>query len=143
MLREYTSVTRISGPLVFVENIEDVKYGELVEVKLSSGEIRQGQVLEAYEGAALIQMFTSTQDLSIQGMRVKFLGHILEINLSPAILGRTFDGLGRPRDGGPPIIPEKKMDINGSPINPYARAYPSEFIQTGISAIDGMNTLVR
>ncbi|MCX7845991.1 MAG: V-type ATP synthase subunit B [Dictyoglomaceae bacterium] len=143
MPKEYTSVSRISGPLVFVENIEDVKYGELVEVKLSSGEIRQGQVLEAYEGSALIQMFTSTQDLSLQGMRVKFLGHVLEINLSPAILGRTFDGLGRPRDGGPLIIPEKKRDINGSPINPYSRGYPSEFIQTGISAIDGMNTLVR
>ncbi|MEN2984720.1 MAG: V-type ATP synthase subunit B [Dictyoglomaceae bacterium] len=143
MPREYTSVSKISGPLVFVENIENVKYGELVEVKLSSGEIRQGQVLEASEGAALIQMFTSTQDLSLQGMRVKFLGHVLEIDLSPAILGRTFDGLGRPRDGGPAIIPEKKRDINGSPINPYSRAYPSEFIQTGISAIDGMNTLVR
>lgn len=143
MPREYTSISRISGPLVFVENVENVKYGELVEVKLSSGEIRQGQVLEAYEGAALIQMFTSTQDLSLQGMRVKFLGHVLEINLSPAILGRTFDGLGRPRDGGPSIIPEKKRDINGSPINPYSRSYPSEFIQTGISAIDGMNTLVR
>ncbi len=143
MPKEYTSISRISGPLVFVENVENVKYGELVEVKLSSGEIRQGQVLEAYEGAALIQMFTSTQDLSLQGMRVKFLGHVLEINLSPAILGRTFDGLGRPRDGGPSIIPEKKRDINGSPINPYSRAYPSEFIQTGISAIDGMNTLVR
>ncbi|MCS7202209.1 MAG: V-type ATP synthase subunit B [Dictyoglomus sp.] len=143
MPKEYTSVSKISGPLVFVENIENVKYGELVEVKLSSGEIRQGQVLEASEGAALIQMFTSTQDLSLQGMRVKFLGHVLEIDLSPAILGRTFDGLGRPRDGGPAIIPEKKRDINGSPINPYSRAYPSEFIQTGISAIDGMNTLVR
>lgn len=143
MPREYTSISRISGPLVFVENVENVKYGELVEVKLSSGEIRQGQVLEAYEGAALIQMFTSTQDLSLQGMRVKFLGHVLEINLSQAILGRTFDGLGRPRDGGPSIIPEKKRDINGSPINPYSRSYPSEFIQTGISAIDGMNTLVR
>jgi V/A-type H+-transporting ATPase subunit B len=143
MSKEYTSIARISGPLVFVENIDDVKYGELVEVKLSSGEIRQGQVLEAYEGAALIQMFTSTQALSLKGMRVKFLGHVLEMNLSPAILGRTFDGLGRPRDGGPNIIPEEKRDINGSPINPYSRAYPSEFIQTGISAIDGMNTLVR
>jgi V/A-type H+-transporting ATPase subunit B len=88
-------------------------------------------------------MFTSTQDLSLKGMRVKFLGRVLEANLSPAILGRTFDGLGRPRDGGPQIVPEKRLDINGSPINPYARAYPSEFIQTGISAIDGMNTLVR
>jgi len=143
MSKEYTSIARISGPLVFVENIDDVKYGELVEVRLSSGEIRQGQVLEAYEGAALIQMFTSTQALSLKGMRVKFLGHVLEMNLSPAILGRTFDGLGRPRDGGPNIIPEEKRDINGSPINPYSRAYPSEFIQTGISAIDGMNTLVR
>lgn len=76
-------------------------------------------------------------------MRIKFLGHVLEINLSPSLLGRTFDGLGRPRDGGPEIIPHKRMDINGSPINPYSRAYPSEFIQTGISAIDGMNTIVR
>jgi V/A-type H+-transporting ATPase subunit B len=143
MLKEYTSVSKISGPLVLVENIENVKYGEVVEVKLSNGEIRQGQVLEAQEGAALVQMFASTQDLSLKGMRIKFLGHVLEINLSPSMLGRTFDGLGRPRDGGPEIIPHKQMDINGSPINPYSRAYPSEFIQTGISAIDGMNTIVR
>lgn len=143
MLKEYTSVSKISGPLVLVENIENVKYGEVVEVKLSNGEIRQGQVLEAQEGAALVQMFASTQDLSLKGMRLKFLGHVLEINLSPSMLGRTFDGLGRPRDGGPEIIPHKRMDINGSPINPYSRAYPSEFIQTGISAIDGMNTIVR
>uniref|UniRef100_A0A7C3MQU9 V-type ATP synthase beta chain n=1 Tax=Dictyoglomus thermophilum TaxID=14 RepID=A0A7C3MQU9_DICTH len=143
MLKEYTSVSKISGPLVLVENIENVKYGEVVEVKLSNGEIRQGQVLEAQEGAALVQMFASTQDLSLKGMRIKFLGHVLEINLSPSLLGRTFDGLGRPRDGGPEIIPHKRMDINGSPINPYSRAYPSEFIQTGISAIDGMNTIVR
>jgi V/A-type H+-transporting ATPase subunit B len=143
MLKEYTSVSKISGPLVLVENIENVKYGEVVEVKLSNGEIRQGQVLEAQEGAALVQMFASTQDLSLKGMRIKFLGHVLEINLSPSMLGRTFDGLGRPRDGGPEIIPHKRMDINGSPINPYSRAYPSEFIQTGISAIDGMNTIVR
>ncbi|MFN3698597.1 MAG: V-type ATP synthase subunit B [Dictyoglomus sp.] len=143
MSKEYTSVSKISGPLVLVENIENVKYGEVVEVKLSNGEIRQGQVLEAQEGAALVQMFASTQDLSLKGMRIKFLGHVLEINLSPSILGRTFDGLGRPRDGGPEIIPQKRMDINGSPINPYSRAYPSEFIQTGISAIDGMNTIVR
>lgn len=143
MPKEYTSVSKISGPLVLVENIENVKYGEVVEVKLANGEIRQGQVLEAQEGAALVQMFASTQDLSLKGMRVKFLGHVLEINLSPEILGRTFDGLGRPRDGGPEIIPQKRMDINGSPINPYSRAYPQEFIQTGISAIDGMNTIVR
>lgn len=143
MLKEYTSVSKISGPLVLVENIENVKYGEVVEVKLSNGEIRQGQVLEAQEGVALVQMFASTQDLSLKGMRIKFLGHVLEINLSPSMLGRTFDGLGRPRDGGPEIIPHKRMDINGSPINPYSRAYPSEFIQTGISAIDGMNTIVR
>ena len=143
MPKEYTSVSKISGPLVLVENIENVKYGEVVEVKLANGEIRQGQVIEAQEGAALVQMFASTQDLSLKGMRIKFLGHVLEINLSPEILGRTFDGLGRPRDGGPEIIPQKRMDINGSPINPYSRAYPQEFIQTGISAIDGMNTIVR
>ncbi len=143
MPKEYTSVSKISGPLVLVENIENVKYGEVVEVKLANGEIRQGQVLEAQEGAALVQMFASTQDLSLKGMRIRFLGHVLEINLSPEILGRTFDGLGRPRDGGPEIIPQKRMDINGSPINPYSRAYPQEFIQTGISAIDGMNTIVR
>lgn len=143
MPKEYTTVSKISGPLMFVEGVEGAKYGEVVEVKLANGEMRQGQVLEAHESAALVQMFTSTQDLSLKGMRVKFLGRVLEANLSPAILGRTFDGLGRPRDGGQQIVPEKRLDINGSPINPYARAYPSEFIQTGISAIDGMNTLVR
>lgn len=143
MPKEYTTVSKISGPLMLVEGVEGAKYGEVVEVKLANGEIRQGQVLEAHENAALVQMFTSTQDLSLKGMRVRFLGRVLEANLSPTILGRTFDGLGKPRDGGPQIVPEKRLDINGSPINPYARAYPSEFIQTGISAIDGMNTLVR
>ncbi len=140
---EYTTISQISGPLVVVEQVREVHYDELVEVETRGGEIRRGRVLEASTGKALVQIFEGTAGLDVTGSRVRFLGKVLEIPVSPDILGRVFDGAGNPIDGGPKIIPEKRLDINGSPINPFARAYPSEFIQTGISGIDCMNPLVR
>jgi V/A-type H+-transporting ATPase subunit B len=143
MLREYLTIKDISGPLLLVEEVEGVKYEELAEVELPDGSKRMGKVLEVDEDKALIQLFEGTTGVDIFKCRVRFLGRGIEIGLSMEVLGRVFDGLGRPIDGGPKILPEKSYDINGNPINPYARDYPREFIQTGISAIDGLNTLVR
>ena len=138
---EYTTITQISGPLVVVDQVREVHYDELVEIETRDGEIRRGRVLEASAGRALVQVFEGTSGLDVTGSRVQFLGKVLEIPVSPDILGRVFDGAGNPIDDGPKIIPEKRLDINGSPINPFARSYPSEFIQTGISGIDCMNPL--
>jgi len=143
MLKEYLTVSSVSGPLVVVEKTEGVKYAELVEVEFSDGEVRRGKVLEVSEDKALVQMFEGTIGLDVAGAKVRFLGKVQELGVSEDLLGRIFDGAGRPRDNGPQIIAKKRLDINGSPINPTARAYPSEFIQTGISTIDGMNPLVR
>ncbi len=143
MIKEYQAVKSIAGPLMLVEGVSGVKYSELVEIKLPTGEQRRGQVLEVEEDRALIQVFEGTRGIDVPRARVRFLARGIELALSEDILGRVFDGLGRPRDGGPMVIPEKMGDINGAPINPYAREYPNEFIQTGISAIDGLNTLVR
>ncbi len=142
MLKEYLTVREVAGPLMLVEQVQDVKYGELVEIAVR-GEIRRGRVLEASGTNALVQLFEGSAGLEIKSARVRFLGHGIELGVSPEILGRVFDGLGRPRDYGPKIIPDARLDTNGAPINPYARDYPSEFIQTGISTIDGMNPLVR
>lgn len=143
MIKEYRTISGISGPLIIVEKVTDVKYDELVEIQLGSGEIRRGRVLEVTTDKALVQVFEGTSGLDIRDAKVRFLGKALELPVSKDMLGRIFDGSGKPIDGGPEIIPEKKLDINGNPINPYSRDYPSEFIQTGISTIDGMNTLVR
>jgi V/A-type H+-transporting ATPase subunit B len=143
MLKEYMTVSSISGPLVVVEKTEDVKYAELVEVEFSVGQIRRGKVLEVSQDKALVQMFEGTLGLDVVSAKVRFLGRTQELGVSVDLLGRIFDGSGRPRDNGPQIIAQKRMDINGNPINPNARAYPSEFIQTGISSIDGLNPLVR
>lgn len=143
LLKEYRTVSEVAGPLMVVEQVEGVKYGELVEIEVSKDEIRRGRVLEADGSRALVQLFEGSAGLNLSAAKVRFLGRGIELGVSMDMLGRVFDGFGRPRDGGPEIIPEKKVDINGSPINPYARDYPSEFIQTGISAIDGLNTLVR
>ena len=140
---EYTTITQVSGPLIVVEQVAEVHYDELVEIESGQGEIRRGRVLEAEQGRALVQLFEGTSGLDVRSSKVRFLGRVLEIPVSPDILGRVFDGAGNPIDGGPRIIPDKRLDINGNPINPYARAYPSEFIQTGISSIDCMNPLVR
>lgn len=143
MLKEYKTAREIAGPLMLVEGVEGVKYNELVEIETGQGEIRRGQVLEVNGDKALVQLFEGSTGLNINDCKVRFLGKSIELGVSLDMLGRVFDGFGRPKDNGPKIIPEKKLDINGNPINPAARDYPSEFIQTGISAIDGLNTLVR
>ena len=141
--REYRSVTQVAGPLMIVGGVEEVAYGEVVHIRTPEGENRMGQVLESQENVAIVQVFEGTRGLDTDQTRVRFSGDIMRISLSKEMLGRSFDGLGRPIDGGPEIIPEIRMPIIGAAINPTARAYPNEFIQTGISTIDGMNTLVR
>jgi len=142
-IKEYKTIKEIVGPLMLVEKVADVKFDELVYIKLATGEIRLGKVLEIDGDRALVQLFESSQGMKIDDAKVTFLGHGIELGLSPDILGRVFDGLGRPIDSKGEIIAETRLDINGSPLNPVSRDYPSEFIQTGISAIDGLNTLVR
>ena len=141
-MKEYKTIKEIVGPLILVDGVEGAKYDELVEIVGSDG-TRLGKVLQVEKDKAVVQLFESSQGLSIAKSKVRFLGHGLRLNVSEDMLGRFFDGLGRPRDGGVEIIPQKQIDINGEPINPTARDYPNEFIQTGISAIDGLNTLVR
>jgi len=143
MIKEYLTISDVAGPLVIVEKTTDVKYQELVEIELSSGEIRRGQVLEITKDKAVVQIFEGTTGIDVSETKVRFLGKVIELPVSLDILGRIFDGSGRPIDKGPQIIAEKKLDINGNPLNPYARDYPNDFIQTGISSIDVLNTLVR
>lgn len=143
MFKEYLTVNSIAGPLVVVEKIANVNYDELVEVEFSNGQIGRGKVLEVSLDKALVQMFEGTLGLDVDKAKVTFLGRTQELGVSEDLLGRIFDGAGRCRDGGEKIIAKKHMDINGNPINPQARDYPSEFIQTGISTIDGMNPIVR
>ena len=143
MIKEYLTISDVAGPLIVVEKTIDVKYQELVEIELSSGETRRGQVLEITEDKAVVQVFEGTTGIDVSNTKVRFLGKVIELPISLDILGRIFDGSGRPIDDGPQIIAEKKLDINGNPINPYARDYPNNFIQTGISSIDVLNTLVR
>ncbi len=143
MIKEYRSIQEVAGPLMLVTGVEGVKYDELGEIELSSGETRRCKVLEVNGDSALVQLFESSTGINLAESKVRFLGKSLDFGVSPDILGRVFNGMGKPIDGGPEIIPEKRMDINGAPINPDAREYPSEFIQTGVSAIDGLNTLVR
>jgi V/A-type H+-transporting ATPase subunit B len=143
MLKEYRTIREIVGPLMLVEGVTDVKYNELVEIASDDASTRHGKVLEVNGDKALVQLFEPSQGIKISEARARFLGKSIELPVSEEMLGRVFDGMGRPKDGGAPIIPEKKLDINGQPINPVSRDYPNEFIQTGISAIDGLNTLVR
>lgn len=141
--REYRGIQQIMGPLIMVDNIHNVGYNELVEVRCPNGEERLGQVLETSEGAAAVQVFEGTSGLSLPDTSLRFKGEPLRLPVSREMLGRVFDGLGRPVDDGPAPITEDYWDVNGQPVNPTARTYPTQFIQTGISAIDGMNTLVR
>ncbi len=143
MFKEYKTIKEVVGPIMLVEGVEGVKYNELVEIVQKDGEIRRGKVLEIHRDKALVQLFESAHGLQISTSRARFLGKSQELAVSEDMLGRVFDGMGNPRDGGAPVISKKRMDINGEPINPAARDYPNEFIQTGISAIDGLNTLVR
>ena len=143
MIKEYRSIQEVAGPLMLVTRVEGVTYDELGEIELSNGETRRCKVLEVNGDTALVQLFESSTGINLAESKVRFLGKSLDFGVSPDILGRVFSGMGKPIDGGPEIIPEKRMDINGAPINPAAREYPAEFIQTGVSAIDGLNTLVR
>ncbi|NLC78498.1 MAG: V-type ATP synthase subunit B, partial [Ruminococcaceae bacterium] len=143
MRKEYKTIREVVGPLMLVDGVDGVKYDELVEIEQESGEIRYGKVLEISGDKALVQLFESSQGLRISTSKTRFLGHGTQLSVSRDMLGRVFDGMGKPIDGGAEIIPDKKLDINGSPLNPAARDYPAEFIQTGVSAIDGLNTLVR
>lgn len=143
MIKEYKTISEVVGPLMLVKEVENVTYDELGEIILPSGEKRLCKVLEVNGDNALVQLFESSTGINLKESVVRFLGHGTQLAVSPDMLGRVFDGMGRPKDGGPEIIAEKMLDINGLPMNPAARDYPSEFIQTGVSAIDGLNTLVR
>ncbi len=143
MIREYKTIKEIASPLMIVENVEGVTYDELAEIELPNGEVRRCKVLEVEGDRAVVQLFESAQGINLAESRVRFLGHPLELGVSEDMLGRVFNGMGEPIDGGPAIIAEEHRDINGLPMNPSARAYPAEFIQTGVSTIDGLNTLVR
>ena len=143
MPKEYRTIQEVAGPLMMVRNVENVTYDELGEIELANGEVRRCKVLEVNGNNALVQLFEDSTGINLSNSKVRFLGRSMELGVSPDMLGRVFDGLGNPIDGGPDILPEERRDINGVAMNPAARNYPSEFIQTGISAIDGLNTLVR
>jgi V/A-type H+-transporting ATPase subunit B len=143
MIKEYKTISEVSGPLMLVKSVEGVTYDELGEIELPSGELRRCKVLEVDGTDALVQLFDSSAGLNLANSKVRFLGHPLQLGVSGDMLGRVFNGMGEPIDGGPEILADAYMDINGLPMNPAARDYPNEFIQTGISAIDGLNTLVR
>jgi len=140
---EYLSVREVSGPLLFVEGVKGVAYGEVVEILTPAGERRRGQVLDAREGMAVVQVYEGTGGIDTSRTRVRFTGETLKFGVGMDLVGRIFNGRGEPIDGGPKPIPEEERDVHGAPLNPASREYPSEFIETGISAIDGMNTLVR
>ena len=143
MIREYKTVEEISGPLMMVRMVENVTFDELVEVELHDGSVRRGKVLEVNNDTAVVQLFESAAGINLADAKVRFLGHPLQLGVSGDMLGRVFNGMGQPIDGGPEILAEEYRDINGLPMNPAARDYPNEFIQTGVSTIDGLNTLVR
>ena len=142
-IKEYTGVTEVAGPLMIVEGVGNVGYNEVVDITLTNGEKRHGQVLEARKDVAVVQVFEGTSGIDTKSTKVRFKGETFKIGLSLDMLSRVFSGSGHPIDGRPEIVPDVERDINGAPINPFARSYPRDFIQTGISAIDGMNTLVR
>ena len=143
MIREYKTIQEIASPLMIVKNVEGVTYDELAEIELPNGEVRRCKVLEVEDDHAVVQLFEIAQGINLAQSKVRFLGHPLQLGVSEDMLGRVFNGMGEPIDGGPAILAEEHRDINGLPMNPAARAYPAEFIQTGVSTIDGLNTLVR
>lgn len=143
MPKEYRTIQEVAGPLMLVKDVDHASYNEIGEIELASGDIRRCRVLEVNNSDVLVQLFENSAGINLQNSKVRFLGRGIELGVSEDMLGRVFDGMGNPIDGGPEIIPEKRIDINGVPMNPAARDYPSEFIETGVSAIDGLNTLVR
>ena len=143
MMKEYRTIHEVSGPLMVVDHVEGVTYDELAEIQLHSGEVRRCKVLEVNGDRAVVQLFDSSAGINLRDATIRFLGHPLQLGVSADMLGRVFNGMGEPIDGGPALLAEEYRDINGLPMNPAARDYPNEFIQTGISTIDGLNTLVR
>ena len=143
MIKEYKTIKEIASPLMIVDGVEGVTYDELGELELPNGQVRRCKVLEVEGNKAVVQLFESAQGINLAQTKVRFLGHPQQLAVSEDMLGRVFNGMGLPIDGGPEILPDAYMDINGLPMNPAARAYPAEFIQTGVSTIDGLNTLVR
>ena len=143
MIREYRTIREVSGPLMIVKNVEGVTYDELAELELPNGEVRHCKVLECNGDTAVVQLFENSAGINLKDSKIRFLGHPLELAVSEDMLGRVFNGMGHPKDGGPEVLAAEMKDINGLPMNPAARDYPNEFIQTGISTIDGLNTLVR
>ena len=141
--KEFRTVENIVGPLILVGGVEGIGYGEIAEIRMPDGTVRRGKVLETQEDKVLVQVFEGTSGMDPGTTKVRFTGKGLEIGLSPDMVGRVFDGFGRPIDGGAPIIPDKYINVNGIPMNPFARDFPNEFIQTGISTIDVLNPLVR
>ena len=142
-MKEYRTIREVSGPLMVVDQVEGVTYDELAEIQLSDGTLRRCKVLEVNGDRAVVQLFENSAGINLRDSKIRFLGHPLQLAVSEDMLGRVFDGMGQPIDGGPELLAEKYLDIGGLPINPAARDYPDEFIQTGVSAIDGLNTLVR
>ncbi len=143
MLKEYKTVSSVAGPLMMVQHVDGAKFGHIVDIELGDGSIRHGQILQVDGDNVLVQVFEGTQGVDLDETKIRLLGKPSELSVSPDILGRVFSGVGIPKDNGPAIIPDAKKDVNGSPINPYSRDFPNEFIQTGISTIDGLNPLVR
>ena len=142
-MKEYRTIREVNGPFVVGDQVEGLPYDELAEIQLSDGTLRRCKVLEVNGDRAVVQLFENSAGINLRDSKIRFLGHPLQLAVSEDMLGRVFDGMGQPIDGGPALLPEKYLDINGLPMNPAARDYPNEFIQTGISAIDGLNTLVR
>lgn len=140
MPKEYRTIQEVAGPLMMVKGVEGVAYDELGEIELANGEKRRCKVLEVDGDNVVVQLYENAAGINLSNSKVRFLGRSMELGVSGDMLGRVFDGLGRPIDDGPEILPEERRDINGLPMNPAARVYPSEFIQTGVSAIDGLNT---
>ncbi len=143
MIKEYRTISEIVSPLMMIKGVDGVTYDELAELELPNGQVRHCKVLEVDGDTAVVQLFENAAGINLAQSKVRFLGHPLQLAVSGDMLGRVFTGMGTPRDGGPEILAEARMDINGLPMNPAARDYPNEFIQTGISTIDGLNTLVR
>lgn len=143
MPKEYRTIEEVAGPIMLVKGVDDVNYNDLGIIELANGEQRRCKVLEINGQDAVVQLFENSAGINLANSKVRFLGRSMELGVSIDMLGRVFDGLGSPIDDGPDILPDKRMDINGLPMNPAARSYPQEFIQTGVSAIDGLNTLVR
>ena len=143
MIKTYKTIIDAAGPLLVVDKVRDAKYDELVEIETQDGKIKRGKVLEASSDKAVVQVFEDTRGMNLKNSKIKFLGKTMKFGVSEDLLGRVFDGAGKPKDSGPEILPEKYLDVAGSPLNPQAREYPEDFIQTGVSTIDGLNTLVR